>query len=138
MRAVAASPALRATTSFDLLVTAIFAVPGLAEAFIGLISYVGVNLGLAQRIAEFPPMAMFMVNLAGVLGVCWNLSILQTRADVLLRINIVARWFVAALIVYYVAIRGMTPVLLLFVLSEIGGSLVEIRARRLQGPEHAG
>ncbi|ULQ47704.1 hypothetical protein JN531_005305 [Flagellatimonas centrodinii] len=130
MNAVPASPALRAVSTFDLVVTAILAVPGLSHGFVALVSYLGVVTGLAAPIEPFSSFAMFLVNLAGVLGVCWNLAILRTRADLLIRYNIIARWAVAALIVYYVLAQGMSPVVLLFVISEIGGSLVEMRARR--------
>lgn len=130
MNAVPASPALRAVSTFDLVVTGILAVPGLSHGFVALVSYLGVVTGLAAPIEPFSSFAMFLVNLAGVLGVCWNLAILRTRADLLIRYNIIARWAVAALIVYYVLAQGMSPVVLLFVISEIGGSLVEMRARR--------
>ncbi len=130
MKTVTASPALRAVGSFDLLVTGILAVPGLSHGFIALVSYLGVITGLAAPIEPFSPFAMFLVNLAGVLGVCWNFAILRTRADLLIRYNIIARWAVAALILYYVLGEGLSPVVLLFVVSEVGGSLVEIHARR--------
>lgn len=130
MNAVPASPALRAVSTFDLVVTGTLAVPGLSHGFVALVSYLGVVTGLAAPIEPFSSFAMFLVNLAGVLGVCWNLAILRTRADLLIRYNIIARWAVAALIVYYVLAQGMSPVVLLFVISEIGGSLVEMRARR--------
>lgn len=128
-RSVPPSVALRAVGSFDLLVTAIFAVPGLSHLFIALIDEIGVMTGLAPELPPFSPFAMFMVNLAGVLGVCWNLVILRTRSWEMLRINIVARWLVAALIIGYVLIEDVTPIILLFVISEIGGSLVEHRQR---------
>lgn len=130
MKCVAPNSALRFVGSFDLLVTAMLAVPGLSHGFIWLIGSIGTATGLSEPLPELPPFAMLFINLAGILGVCWNLVILQTRLDLAIRINIVARWGVAALIVYNVVLLGVTPILLLFVVSEIVGSLVEIRSRK--------
>lgn len=125
MKITPPNAALRGVGLFDLFVTAILAVPGLADAFIALIDLIGTRTGLTEPLPPFPALAMFLINLAGVLGVCWNLMILRTRSEDMLRVNIVARWGVAALIVYYVSLRNMTPVLLIFVVSEIFGSFVE-------------
>lgn len=133
MRVIQQSPLLLAIGSFDLLVTALFAVPGLSDAFIGAIDLIGTSTGLARPLEPFSAFSMFMVNLAGVLGVCWNVMILRSGAYEMIRINVVARWAVAALIIYYVAARGVTPVILLFAVSEIFGSLVEIRQKPLAG-----
>ncbi|WP_029889403.1 hypothetical protein [Polycyclovorans algicola] len=114
--------------------TALFAVPGLSDAFIAAIDLVGTSTGLAPPLEPFSALSMFMVNLAGVLGVCWNVMILRSGAYEMIRINVVARWAVAALIIYYVAARGVTPVILLFAVSEIFGSLVEIRQKPLARP----
>lgn len=129
MSTVAQTPLLKTLVSFDLAITAWFAVPGLAELFIALVDGIGTQLGLAQPLPPFTPFNLFLLNLAGVLGVCWNWAILRTRAIALYRINWVARLFVAALILYYVVLRDVTPVILLFAFTEVFGSLVEMRLK---------
>lgn len=129
MTSVVPNPLLRAVGIFDLAVTALLALPGISHGFIRVIDWLGTSSGLAPPLEPLPAFAMFMVNLAGVLGVCWNLTILRTQSYEMIRVNIVARWVVAALILYYVFAAQATPVLLLFVVSEIVGSLVELRAR---------
>lgn len=121
---------LRTVGSFDLLVTTLLAVPGLSEAFVWCVDWIGTATGLASPMPAFPPFAMFMVNLAGVLGVCWNLAILRTPTDALLRANVRARGVVVALILFYVTLRGVSPVLLIFAASEVFGALVERRELR--------
>lgn len=129
MTRVESTPLLRAVGRFDLAVTALLALPGISHAFIRVIDWLGSASGLAAPLQALPAFAMFFVNLAGVLGVCWNLMILRSASYEMIRVNIVARWVVAALILYYVLAQQVTPVLLLFVVSEIFGSAVELRAR---------
>ena len=69
MKSVAATPLLRAVGLFDLIVTAILAIPFLSDGFIGLIDWIGTASGLAEPLPPFPALAMFLVNLAGVLSV---------------------------------------------------------------------
>jgi hypothetical protein len=121
------TPLLKALVRFDLAVTAWFAVPGLAGLFIRLVDVLGTTTGLAEPLPPFTAFNLFLLNLAGVLGVCWNWAILRTRAFALYQINWVARLVVAALIVYYVVLRDVTPVILVFAVSEVFGSLVEMR-----------
>ncbi len=123
------SPLLKALGSFDLVVTAWFAVPGLADLFIRLVDVLGTTTGLADPLLPFTAFNLFLLNLAGVLGVCWNWAILRTRALALYQINWVARLVVAGLIVYYVLLRDVTPVILPFAVSEVLGSLVEMRLK---------
>lgn len=120
---------LKALGGFDLAVTAWLAIPGLADLFIRFLDVAGTGAGIAEPLPSFPPLAMFLVNLAGVLGVCWNWALLRTASYDMYRINRLARLFVAALIVYYVTLRGVTPVILLFAITEIFGSWVEYRIR---------
>jgi len=65
----------------------------------------------------------------GVLGVVWAFVRLRTPTAELARMDSVARLVVAALIVHAIT-AGATPVLWLFVLTEIGGSALQFHALR--------
>lgn len=129
MKTVRQTILLKVLVSFDLAVTAWLAVPGLAELFVDLVDFLGTRTGLAEAMTPFTAFNLFLLNLAGVLGVCWNWAILRTRALAQYQINWVARLVVAALILYYVLLRDMTPVILLFACTEVLGSLVEMRLK---------
>jgi hypothetical protein len=126
------TPLLRVIIGFDLLMTAWLAIPGLSDWFIQLIDRIGVITGWAAPLAPFDPFAMFMVNLAGVLGVAWNWARWRSASYELAKLDAAARLAVAALILYYVFVLGVTPVILLFVISEVFGSLVELRLQPLE------
>lgn len=127
MRRFYMTPLMRICISFDLLVTLCLAVPGASTLFIDTVSALGVMSGLSAPLPPFGAFEMFMVNLAGVLGVCWNGVYLRTASFTMARVNAVARLAVSALILYYVLALGVTPVLLLFLVSEVFGSVLEFR-----------
>lgn len=75
------------------------------------------------------PLAMMFVHIMGVLGVIWATARLHIPSPFLARTDALARLAVAALIVYAMA-EGTTPVLWLFVATEIGGSAVQFAVLR--------
>lgn len=111
---------------FDLAVTGWLAVPGLSLLFIDLMYWCDARLGFVSAYTPFDPLQQFMLNLAGVLGVCWNYAHLR-HGRLLSPIDAMARVAVAALILYYVFVQGATPVLLAFVVSELVGVVVHLR-----------
>lgn len=131
MKMVAVSPLLRAIILYDLIVTACLALPGISQLFLQIIDLLGRYTGLAAPLPDFDPFQMFMVNLAGVMGVAWNGLRWKTPVYRLVRFDAWARLAVAALILYYVLLWDVTPVLLLFVFSELFGSVVEFRLKPL-------
>lgn len=133
MKTIELTPLMRVIIGFDLLVTAWLALPGAAGLFLDLLDALGRWSGLAPPIEPFDPLQLFMVNLAGILGVTWNWTRWHTASYDLAKIDAVARIAVAALIVYYVVAMGATPVLLLFMVSELSGSAVEFRLRPRAG-----
>lgn len=116
---------------FDLAVTLPFALPLIAEALIVLIYMADGWLGFGTPALYFEagPFGMMFVHIMGVLGVVWALARLRTPSAELARIDAVVRLAVAALIIYAIA-SGATPVLWLFVATEIGGSALQFHALR--------
>lgn len=123
--------ALRTVAWADLAVTLPFALPFIADAMIVLIYGIDRSLGFSTPafLFEMGPLAMMFVHIMGVLGVVWALARLRGASPDLARIDAFARIAVAVLIVYAV-MQGATPVLWLFVATEIAGSVVEFMALR--------
>jgi len=124
---------IRGAALADLAVTLPFALPVVAEAVIGLIRYLDVNLGFGTADAFFDtssPLSMMFIHIMGVLGVVWALGRLRHPLYELSRIDAYARLIVAGLILYAIS-QGATPVLWVFILTEVAGSAAQlIWARR--------
>lgn len=123
----------KGVAGLDLAVTLPFALPFIAEALIVGIYLLDGLLGLATPALYFEtgPFGMMFVHIMGVLGVVWALARLRTPTAELARMDAVARLVVAALIIYAIA-SGATPILWLFVATEIGGSALQFHALRKQ------
>lgn len=127
---------IRAVAWGDLAVTLPFAIPFIAEAVIALIYGIDRGLGFATPAIFFEagPFGLMFVHIMGVLGVVWALARLRLPRPELARIDAVARLVVAALIIYVIT-AGATPVLWLFVATEIGGSVLQFVALRKQAAQ---
>ncbi len=123
--------ALRAVAWADVAVTLPVALAFIADAMIVLLYGIdrGLDLGTPALLFEMGPLAMMFVHIMGVLGVVWALARLRNLSPDLTRIDAFARIAVAVLIVYAM-MEGATPVLWLFVATEIAGSIVEFMALR--------
>ena len=73
---------------------------------------------------------MFLLNLAGVMAAVWAIARLTTQTPRLARLDVWRHVVVAALIVYYILLRDQTPVLLLFVLTELAAAIWQALATR--------
>lgn len=126
---------IRSVAWADLAVTLPFALPFVAEAVIALIYFLDQRLGFGtpSTLFEMGPLAIMFVHIMGVLGVVWALARLCMPSPLLARIDATARLVVAALIVYAIA-QGTTPVLWVFVLTEIGGCLGQVLTSNRKGP----
>ncbi|WP_421861623.1 hypothetical protein [Parvibaculum sp.] len=122
---------IRGVALLDMAVTLPFALPFIAEIMILIISELDRWLGFYTPSGQFDigPLAMMFVHIMGVLGVIWALARLHMVSLYLARMDAVARLAVAALIVSAIA-QGATPVLWLFVLTEIGGSAAQFSVLR--------
>ncbi|ABS64141.1 conserved hypothetical protein [Parvibaculum lavamentivorans DS-1] len=122
---------IKAVAWCDLALTAPFAIPFVAEALISLIHEMDRQAGFGTPVTlfEMGPLSMMFVHIMGVLGVVWAFARLRTPIPALARIDAGARLAVAALIAYAIA-QGATPVLWLFIASEITGSMAQFFALR--------
>lgn len=117
---------IKAVAWGDFAVTLPFAVPFIAEALIALIYGIDRALGFDTPALFFEagPFGLMFVHIMGVLGVVWAAARLRQPLPELARIDAVARLVVAALIIYAISM-GATPLLWLFVATEIGGSILQ-------------
>ncbi len=111
----------------DLFLTLPFALPLVAPAVVQLIVWLDGALGLATPMDPLGGLGALFLNLTGVLAVCWNGARAVTGSVELARIDVPARGVVAALVVGYVVLGGLTPLLLVFVVTELAGALVQAR-----------
>lgn len=75
-----------------------------------------------------PAIAWMFVNIAGVLGVLWVGFRICISSTALARADAWRRLVVAALIAYYVLPQGVTPLVLVFVATEIAGASAQFLA----------
>ena len=114
----------------DLLLTLPFALPLVAGGVVDALAWIDRVLGLATPMAPLGNLGLLFLNLMGVLAVCWNGARATTGSHDLARIDIPARCVVSLLIVGYVLAGGVTPLLLVFVVTELFGALVQAGALR--------
>lgn len=104
------------------------ALPFTAPLFIsGLYWLNGLMGGLADA-PMFDPLALFFVNLSGVLVLVWVAARLLHPVGVLALVDTVGRLLVSALIAYYIVAEGAIPALWLFVGTEMAGAIGQGRA----------
>ncbi|MDP2123720.1 MAG: hypothetical protein Q8J92_05000 [Parvibaculum sp.] len=115
----------------DLAITLPFALPFIAEAVISLLYFVDRWLGFdtPSIMFETGPFGLMFVHIMGVLGVVWALTRLRRPEADLARMDARARLAVTALILYAITL-GATPLLWLFVISEIAGSAAQFAVLR--------
>lgn len=120
---------IRAVAWLDLAVTLPFAIPFVAEAAIALIYRADAAMGFATPPGAFGPAQMMFVHIMGVLGVVWALARLREPVETLARLDGLGRIMVAALILHAIN-WGATPVLGLFIATELAGSIAQLVGRR--------
>jgi hypothetical protein len=128
---------VRAVAGFDLAVTACLAIPSLARGFIEFLFAGDAAAGFASPPVEFGPLHWLFVHLAGVLGVLWAAARLRTPTLDLAVLDVFGRIAVAAVILYAGEADGMTPLLHVFVATELIGAGVQYWAIRQVWPEPA-
>jgi len=111
----------------DLPIVAWLAVPGLAPWLLWLVYGLDSAFGLGSAAPVIPPIAWLFVNLAGVLGLLWAGYRLYAPTPALAWADGGGRLVVAVLMGYYVFWQGVTPVVLLFVVTELVGSYAQLR-----------
>jgi len=118
--------AIRGVAGADMVITLPFALPFIADAMIVLIYAIDRQFGLdtPSVFFEMGPLAMMFAHIMGVLGVLWAVVRLRNPSSDLARLDAFARLAVAALIVYAM-MQGATPVLWLFVATELAGCAIQ-------------
>ena len=129
---------VRVFAGFDLVVTGCLAIPPFAHAFLRILFAGDAALDLGSLRVEFHPLHWLFVNLAGVLGVLWAVARLRTPTPELALLDVVGRLAVAAVILHATGAEGITPLLHVFVASELLGAAVQYWAVRRAWPAPTG
>lgn len=106
------------------------ALPFTSPFFIRFLYWLNGLIGGSSTAPVFDPLAMFFVNLAGMLVLVWVAARLIRPLGVFALIDAVGRCVVSLLIAYYILFEHVIPVLWLFVLTEMLGAVAQFRAVR--------
>lgn len=104
------------------------ALPFTSPLFIRFLYWLNELIGGTTTAPAFDPLAMFFVNLAGMLVLVWVAARLIRPLGVFALIDAVGRCVVSLLIAYYILFENVIPVLWLFVLTEMLGAVAQFRA----------
>ena len=119
--------AVRAVALFDLAVTGLLAIPWLGDVVLAvMLTWFGLE-GSPRDVLPLPIVTSVFVNLAGILGVLWNGRRYLAPTTELVRWDMWGRLAVALLFAGSVLLRDAPTVLLLFVVTEVGGAIVAQR-----------
>ena len=78
--------------------------------------------------------AKFFVNLAGLFGAAWNIVMLRNAGAGAHHIDLAARLGVISLIAFHIAFSGLSPLFVVFIVTElVGGAAKWIWLRRNAG-----
>ena len=120
---------IKAVAWVDIAGTLPFTIPTIAYWLIGYIYYLDQQWMMLSHVPVFDPLTLMFVNIMGVLGVVWAMARLRTPTEELARLDALARMVVATLIIHAIT-WGATPILYVFVFTEVMGSAVQLVRRR--------
>lgn len=120
---------IKAVAWVDLVVTLPFVQPTIAYWLIGYIYYLDQQWMMLSHVPTFDPLTLMFVNIMGTLGVVWAIARLRNPSEELARLDALARVMVAALILHAIN-YGATPILYVFVFTEVAGSAVQLIRKR--------
>ncbi len=115
---------LKVLTGIDMAVCALLALPGVSSWFLGVLDSLNAALGLSGGPTAVSPEAFFFVNLAGAMGVAYNLILFSSHVALHHRINNVARLGVTLLLILHIGFNGLPQLYYLFVGTELLGFAV--------------
>jgi hypothetical protein len=121
---------LRRVALFDLVVTLPFALPIVAQRVVYFFFDLDERLDLGTVLPRLDSIHLLFINLMGVLAVLWNVARVRARGPELAQLDVWGRCVVAAWITGYVLFSRVTPILLVFVVTELGGAWIERKALR--------
>lgn len=122
------SVAGRQVAWLDLWLITPLALPFFSEVYVAILYAAHAALGLAGAVPGFAPVHWAFINIAGVMAVAWALVRLRYPIREFALADAYVRITVAALLVFWIW-QGATPVLTLFVVTEIGGALYVVWPR---------
>jgi len=117
---------IRGFASFDLVVTGLFALPWTAKLLFTLVYELHSVLIYAN-----PPgfvintMTLAFANIMGLIGMLWALVRLKTPTRDYARWDAIGRFYVAAILLWYIA-GSLSPIFLIFVATELIGAIWQI------------
>ncbi len=126
----AAAKLIRGVAIYDIVATAGMAVPGLSVVTLGLFRQLHLSLGLAGDFPEFGPMHHTFVNCVGIVVIAFSLIRIRTPVRFPTLLDCGTRLAVASAILFHTYVGGMSRVFLVFVLSELGGMVINLWALR--------
>ncbi|MGV8996827.1 MAG: hypothetical protein ACOH12_07775 [Parvibaculaceae bacterium] len=113
----------------DLAITLPFVQPTISYWLIGYIYHLDQQWMMLSHVPVFDPLTLMFVNIMGVLGVTWAIARIRFPTEDLARLDALARMIVAALIIHAIT-WGATPILYVFVFTEVMGSAVQLVRKR--------
>lgn len=122
-----ATSVIRGCAAFDLVATGLLAWPPVARWFVGVLFAVNGVLGGTAEPPVFTALHWFFVSIAGALGVLWAVVRLLRPTRFLGLADAAARTWVAGVMLFHV-LDGAPGILLLFVLTELAGTVVQVAA----------
>jgi len=125
---------VRVVAGFDLVVTGCLALPPFARVLLGLLFAGDAAAGFGTPRVAFEPLHWLFVNLAGVLGVLWATARLLRPTLELAALDLLGRLAAAAVILHATRAEGMSPLLHVFVGSELLGAALQYWAVRRVWP----
>ncbi|GAA6154767.1 hypothetical protein [Pyruvatibacter sp.] len=105
------------------------ALPYFSEIYITILKFAHFQLGLAGGFPGFAPLHWVFINTTGILAVLWACIRLRYPVRDFALADAYARIVVAAILVFWIW-QGATPLLTLFVATEIGGALYVVWPRK--------
>lgn len=111
----------------DAAVSYTLALPPLAEHFLSALYFLNGKLGGDPTVPVFGPLQLFFVCLTGSMVSIWCLARYLKPIGLFALIDGWGRVWISALIIYFVAFAGAPRVLLMFVVTEMAGAVMQLR-----------
>lgn len=114
---------IKAIAAFDFLTTLPFVLPWTASIYLNTVFWMHDALDFAPQPAwDGAPLTMLFVNIVGILAVIWAIVRWRTPSRSYAHIDACGRLTVAAILLFHIA-GSVTPVLLIFVATELVGAI---------------
>lgn len=104
------------------------ALPFTAPLFLRGLYWLNGMLGRTAAVPALDPLAMFFVNLSGLMVLVWIVARLLHPSGTMALIDTIGRCAVSLLIAYYIVAEDLIPILWLFIGTEMAGAIAQLRA----------